>query len=147
MRDLVERNPQLALGVTKLLGVRRRRIERRLKYLLFRSNRDRLIHLLLELAEDYGTQSEAGIELKVKLSHQDLASIIGSTRETVTVTLGQLQSEGLIKVGRRKLALTNVNRLAESIRVKPPVVRREIPKPRIGGGAAAVPTNGALRAF
>ena len=132
MRELVERNPQLALGVTKLLGFRRRRIERRLKYLLFRSNRDRLIHLLLELAEDYGVRSDAGIELKVKLSHQDLASIIGSTRETVTVTLGQLQSEGLIKVGRRRLNLLQPIRLAGIIRVAAPVLRREVPSPQLG---------------
>ena len=125
MRASVQRNPQLALGVTKLLGFRRRRVERRLKYLLFRSNRDRLIHLLLELAEDYGTRSDTGIQLGIKLSHQELASIIGSTRETVTVTLGHLQAEGLIKVGRRKLALLQPKRLADSIRVSPPTLRRE----------------------
>ena len=125
MREMVEGNPRLALGVTKLLGFRRRRIERRLKYLLFRSNRDRLTHLLLELAEDYGTWSESGVDLNIKLSHQELASIIGSTRETVTVTLGQLQAEGLIKVGRRKLALLQPKALADSIRVPPPVLRRE----------------------
>ena len=82
MRELVERNSHLALSVTKLLGLRRKRVERRLKYLLFRSNRDRLIHLLLELAEDYGKQNGARIDLSIKLSHQDLASVIGSTRET-----------------------------------------------------------------
>ena len=138
MRELVERNPRLALGVTKLLGLRRRRIERRLKYLLFRSNRDRLTHLLLELAEDYGTWSGSHIQLNIKLSHQELASIIGSTRETVTVTLGQLQSEGLIQVGRRKLVLLQPKSLAETIRVAPPVLRRELPNSAAMHGSQGV---------
>ncbi len=134
MRELIERHAHLALGVTKLFGLRRKRIERRLKYLLFHSNRDRLIHLLLELAEDYGKQTGAQIDLTIKLSHQDLASIIGSTRETVTVTLGQLQAEGLIKVGRRRISLLNANRLADSVRVSPPIIKKQQPQPPPLGG-------------
>lgn len=113
--DLMQRYPDLSLGVTKLIGLRRRRIERRLKYLLFRSNRDRLIHLLLELAEQYGVEEPEGVRLKIQLSHQDLASVIGSTRETVTLVLGELQNEGWIKMGRRKLTLLDAAGLAESI--------------------------------
>lgn len=138
MRELIERHAHLALGVTKLFGLRRKRVERRLKYLLFHSNRDRLIHLLLELAEDYGKQTGAQIDLTIKLSHQDLASIIGSTRETVTVTLGQLQAEGLIKVGRRRISLLNTNRLADSVRVSPPNVKPQQPQPPPLGGKQSV---------
>ena len=122
MQQVVEDNPQVSLGITRLFGLRRRRIERRLKYLLFRSNRERLVHLLVELAEQYGERTVDGILLKIKLSHQDLASIIGSTRETVTVLLGEMQNEGLLQLGRRKIVLTNVDRLAKSIRVDPPRV-------------------------
>ena len=115
MKRLVERNPSVAMGVTRLVGLRRRRIERRLKYLLFHSNRERLIHLLLELLEQYGRSTSDGIELGIKLSHQDLASIIGSTRETVTVILGELQSEGLVRTGRRKVVVRDVDRLSRSM--------------------------------
>jgi CRP-like cAMP-binding protein len=111
LERLLEESPGLALGVTKLIGLRRRRIERRLKYLLFRSNRERLVHLLLELAEQYGAATDQGLELNAKLSHQDLANVIGSTRETVTVTLGELQTEGLIEIARRKIVLTNMEAL------------------------------------
>lgn len=117
---LMERHPGLSLGVTKLIGLRRQRIERRLKYLLFRSNRDRLVHLLLELAEQYGTAEEGGVGLRVRLSHQDLANIIGSTRETVTVLLGELQQEGLVSLGRKKIVIQNVRGLAESVNTTPP---------------------------
>ncbi|MEQ8210483.1 MAG: Crp/Fnr family transcriptional regulator [Lacipirellulaceae bacterium] len=122
MQELMSQNPEVSLGVTKLFGLRRQRVERRLKYLLFRSNRERLVHLLLELAEAYGKRTAEGIELKIKLSHQDLASVIGSTRETVTVVLGELQNEGKIQLGRRKIILTELARLAESVNLPSPAI-------------------------
>ena len=115
MQQLLTESPEISLGITRLMGLRRQRIERRLKYLLFRSNRERLVHLILELAEQYGRETAAGLELKIKLSHQDLANIIGSTRETVTVVLGELQSEGFIELGRRKIIVKNLPRLAQSV--------------------------------
>jgi len=120
IQRLVEEHPQVSLRVTKLIGLRRRRIERRLKYLLFNSNRDRLVHLLLELAGQYGRPADRGVDLGIKLSHQDLANLIGSTRETVSVLLGRLASQGYLTRGRRQIMLTDVNRLAASVNVPPP---------------------------
>jgi CRP-like cAMP-binding protein len=122
LEELLERHPHLSLGVTRLIGLRRRRIERRLKYLLFRSSRERLVHLLIEFAEQYGRPTASGVELSIKLSHQDLASIIGSTRETATVVLGELQNEGLLRVGRQRLVLLDLPRLAASVDLPPPHV-------------------------
>lgn len=112
LQQLMETCPQLALGVTKLIGLRRKRIERRLRSLLFRNNRDRLTHLLTELAEQYGNPTSEGIELGLRLSHQDLASIIGATRETVTTLLGEMQSEGLLIIRRQRLVLLDLRRLS-----------------------------------
>jgi len=60
---IVQKYPSIVLGVTKLIGMRRKRVERRLRNLLFRSNRDRVIHLLLELSEKYGRRTETGIRV------------------------------------------------------------------------------------
>ena len=128
MQRLLARYPQISLGITKLMGMRRRRIERRLKYLLFHSNRQRLVHLILELADDYGIRTPDGIDLGIKLSHQDLANIIGSTRETVTVILGELQKEGSLKIRRRKILIIEPDRLSSEVDVKPK--HRSTEKPR-----------------
>ena len=112
LRQMMEESAKLTLGVTKLIGLRRKRVERRLRSLLFRNNRDRLTHLLNELASQYGSATTEGIELGIRLSHQDLASIIGATRETVTTLLGEMQNEGLLKIRRRKLVLLDMQRLA-----------------------------------
>ena len=136
-RELMERHAGVSVGVTKLIGLRRRRIERRLKYLLFRSNRERLVNLLLELAETYGKKTNDGLLLDIKLSHQDLANVIGSTRETVTVTLGELQAEGRLVLGRRKIVLTDIDQLAESVEVLSPAVPDKRPQAAGCGSVSA----------
>lgn len=129
LRSMMEQTPGLAMGITRLIGLRRKRIERRLRSLLFRSNRERLTQLLVDLVEQYGVATTAGIELSVKLSHQDLAAIIGATRETVTTVLGELQQEGLVRIQRQKLTLLDLPKLSaamEAIASPPP----SNPKPR-----------------
>ncbi|MFV1968904.1 MAG: Crp/Fnr family transcriptional regulator, partial [Pirellulaceae bacterium] len=115
IQRLMQEHPEVSVGITKLIGLRRKRIERRLKNLLFLSNRERLTHLLLELAEQYGTIGDDGVRLRIPLSHQDLANVIGSTRETVTVVLGDMQLEGLLKIGRRKTTIRDPQRLAQIV--------------------------------
>jgi CRP/FNR family transcriptional regulator, cyclic AMP receptor protein len=124
IRRLMELKPSLTIEITRLMGLRRQRVERRLKSLLFRSNRDRLVYLLLELAEKYGERVPEGLQLGIRLSHQELASVIGSTRETVTVLLGELQYERTLIVKRRRVILTNLDQLVNSLDEVPPEVAR-----------------------
>lgn len=110
---LMGQHAELSLQITKLVGLRRRRIENRLRNILFRSTRERVAALLLELVESHGEALEKGWAVRLPLSHQELANLIGATRETVTLTLGQLQREGLIQVRRRRLVVLSRRRLAE----------------------------------
>ncbi|MCH5376803.1 MAG: Crp/Fnr family transcriptional regulator [Planctomycetes bacterium] len=130
MHRLMESHVEVSLGVTRLIGLRQRRIERRLKSLLFRSNRERLVHLLVELLEKYGQPVPEGIQIGIRLSHQDLANIIGSTRETVTVLLGELGADNLISVKKRKVIVPNPGRLAESIGLPSPKLPSQFPNTR-----------------
>ncbi len=115
IQELMNRDLDVALAVTKLVGLRRQRIERRLTNLLFTSNQHRLNHLLLDLAEQFGVAIEGGIRLGLKLSHQEIANLIGTTRETVTILMGKLKSDGLISGQRQTVILSDVSRLAESV--------------------------------
>lgn len=130
LRQLMEQSPDLSLGVTRLMGLRRRRIERRLRNLLFRSNYDRLGHLLLELVEQYGRATAEGVTLEIKLSHQDLSAIIGVTRETVTHLLGAMQQAGLLRISRQSIVILNLPGLAAEMDVAVPMV----PAPRRSSG-------------
>lgn len=110
--QLMATSPRFTISLTKLMGLRRKRIERRLKYLLFRSSRDRLIHLLLELSDEANQRSNRQ-DKTVRLSHHDLASLMGSTRETVTATLGELQQLGLVALSRQKIEILDRRGLEE----------------------------------
>lgn len=126
IRKIAEQNPALSLGITRLIGLRRKRVERRLRHLLFLPTKKRLCHLILELAEEYGKETPEGIALSIRLSHQDLAAVIGATRETVTVLLGELQGDGLIQVGRRRITVVDMDRLAELVEVAPPAPKSDV---------------------
>jgi len=110
---LMGQRPDVALSITKLVGLRRRRIENRLRNVLFLPSRERLVRLLLELAEAHGERYGNQCTIRLPLSHQELASLIGVTRETVTLVLGQLQAERLLDVQRRRITMLDCQRLAQ----------------------------------
>jgi CRP-like cAMP-binding protein len=128
MQAMIRKYPAIVLGVTKLIGLRRQKVERRLKNLLFHSNRERVVHLLLELSEKYGEPHPNGVGLKIRLSHQEMAAVIGSTRETVTVVLGQLQADKLIEISRRKIVINNLQKLAKEVNEAAPRVGGNTPQ-------------------
>ncbi len=109
---LMEARPDLAFAFTKLIGLRRRRVENRLRNLLFLSSRDRMVHMLLELQETHGDRDGDRCRIRLPLSHQDLAGLIGVTRETATVVLGRLQADRLIRMERRRITVLDSPRLA-----------------------------------
>lgn len=139
VRRLMENVPSLTFQLSRLMGLRRQRIERRLKSLIYRSNRDRLIYLLIELAEQYGRAHVDGILISIKLSHQELANIIGSTRETVTLLLGQLQEEGAVLIRRKQLILCRLSELAQSLGQPVPAIVSTLTPPELN------PSNPTLR--
>lgn len=120
LQDLLLESPAFSLGITRLIGLRRRRVERRLKSLLFRSTRERLGSLLLELVEQYGRPVPEGILIDLKLSHQDLASIIGATRESVTLLLGEMHAEGQVQAGRQRVVVRSPERMARLLGLSVP---------------------------
>jgi CRP/FNR family transcriptional regulator, cyclic AMP receptor protein len=110
---VMDRRPELSLSITKLIGLRRRQVESRLRQLLFRSTQERLIFLLLDFLPQHGKPTPQGIELTLPLSHQDLASLVGATRESVTMALGELQGEGMLRVKRQRLVIYDLAKLRE----------------------------------
>ncbi len=130
MESVLMQNASLSLAITKLVGLRQRRLERRLRYLLFRSNRERMIGLLCELMEQYGRRTDEGLLIDIKLSHQDLAGLIGVTRESVTLALGELQLERLITTGRRKIVVLNERSLILASGVTPATPGKNSNPPR-----------------
>lgn len=106
---------KVAINIIKLVGLRLRRIQSRVEDLIFKDVPTRLAQLLLQLAASDGTVSSEGIRLKVKLTHQEIANLIGSTRETVSSCFGQFRNAGLIHVEGRTITITNPGELSKLV--------------------------------
>jgi CRP/FNR family transcriptional regulator len=94
---LLSTNPQLALNVAKILSERLDEATSAIEDLAYAKVSDRIMHLLVRLAGEHGRQTEAGVVLDLRLTHADIASSIGSTRETVSLELSNLAKAGRIR--------------------------------------------------
>ncbi|WNZ25369.1 Crp/Fnr family transcriptional regulator [Leptolyngbya sp. NK1-12] len=95
----IEQSPMLAQSIFRHLTRRLQQTEAVLAMVGYRRVEDRLRHLLLLLKQEIGQPATAnGTRLGIRLTHQQLANAIGTTRVTVTRLLSQLQEEGWLTV-------------------------------------------------
>ncbi len=106
-------HPDMTLKLTKLIGLRLRRIHNRVEDLVFRDVPSRLAHLLLELRKTEGVVEGEGTRIRAKLTHQEMASLIGSSRETVSAILGQFREKGFIRMETRSITVLDPKGLAQ----------------------------------
>ena len=105
--------PGLSIRVTKMIGFRRWKLENKLIDLLYGSVEQRLAKTILNLLDDFAVPHAAGFLLKVKLTHQDFADLIASTRETVTATMGKLKNGGVLDIEGRYVVVPSLERLRQ----------------------------------
>lgn len=101
----LQSRPDLALGITKLVGWRRKRLEARLEELVCRSVPCRLAGVLARAAEQGALNGK--VSERVCLTHEELARLVGCSREMVTQALKALAEKRLIKTGYRHVLVLN----------------------------------------
>ena len=106
-------HPTVTIKLTKLIGLRIKKIQSRVEDLVFRDVPARLAHLLSELSKTEGVADKQGIRLKVKLTHQEMANLIGCSRETVSTTMGLFRDDGLIQMDGRTITIVNEKGLSK----------------------------------
>ncbi|NIK13172.1 Crp/Fnr family transcriptional regulator [Alkalibacillus sp. S2W] len=102
--ELSKKHPTLLNRVIELLSERLQEREEMMKYMALYDVRERLIYLLQNLYNRYGheTADLEYCEIEFPLTHQELANMIGVTREAITGTLKKLTTEGLVRLPKRK---------------------------------------------
>jgi CRP-like cAMP-binding protein len=108
---ILRAHPEMAFKVTKLVGFRLKTLRSRVEGLLFKGAPARLAQTLLDLARDHGVKDAEGVLLPLRLSQQDLANLIGVTRESVNLALADFRSRGLIETEGRALRLLRPDEL------------------------------------
>ena len=111
MKELLKENDTLSFRILKLIGFRLKKVERRLESLVFKDARTRIIEFLLELAEEKG--QKVGFEMMIRnhFTHKDIASLTGTSRQTVTTVLNELKEKNLINFDRRRILIRDLEKL------------------------------------
>ena len=105
--ELLRTQASLGYRMTKILAQRRREIEAKIENLVFKDVNAKLAELLLRFADEYGVEDARGTLVALKITHQEMANLIGSTRETVSLTLAQFKKRGLIQSEGRKVIISD----------------------------------------
>lgn len=104
---LMTREPVLALNIAKYVSEQRDDAISEVEYISTLSVSERLLGLLQRLAVDHGIQTPLETTINVRLTQSDIASLIGSTRETVSVEMADLVRAGVIRMERHFIVLVN----------------------------------------
>lgn len=88
-------------------SARRISAEQKLMEYVFYDVPARLAHLLARLAANHGRNTKEGVLIRVKLTHQELANLVGSTRETTTLILNDFRRKGLLEFSGRKIVVSD----------------------------------------
>ena len=104
--EVLKRDPELAVKLFSSLFERLEQSEEVIDRLLDREVSARLGKLLQNLGDRFGETDGLATVLDIRLTHQDLANMIASTREAVSKVMSDLQRDGLIEVRNRKIAIS-----------------------------------------
>jgi len=97
----LKKNPELLLQITQIILIRLRDTYARMEYMAFGGASAKVASILLMLSEQYGKIITQGTLVQVPLTHQDIAALIGVSRETVSLEIEELQRGGILgKKGR-----------------------------------------------
>ncbi|MDQ3303153.1 MAG: Crp/Fnr family transcriptional regulator [Actinomycetota bacterium] len=113
LTEVIRRRPDFAMKLFASFSERLRQSDEVIESLLHREVSTRLATLLLNLGERFGEDNGSGTTLDMRLTHQDLANMIASTREAVSKVMSEFQRDGSIEVQNRKIVLVNKEALSE----------------------------------
>lgn len=113
---LLLKKPMLAIKYSKQVGEKLRRAEFRLISMLNKDVRSRLLAFFYNLAIKDGYDGVAVAHTMDNfLTHDDVAKLIGSARQTVTTFINQLEDEGLLKISRKKIAIPDMKKMKQLV--------------------------------
>ncbi len=116
LRGLMRDRSELNLFFMRMFAARQLEMERRLESLVFRDSRSRIVEFLVHLVKTKGQR--VGYEWVVRkfLTHQEIANLTATSRQTVTTTLNDLRFQKLLTFDRNRLLVRDLEKLAAEVR-------------------------------
>lgn len=112
-QKLMAEIPQLSVNVTKILGNKILMLQRRVTELTHKDAVQRTISAFIHLAIDHGKRNDNQVTLQLNVTNQEIADMIGISRETVSRTLNQLKKMGKIDIRNGQYIIYDIEDLKE----------------------------------
>jgi CRP/FNR family transcriptional regulator len=113
LRSLIERYPIIGINIIRHLSGRLQAAERELEAMAYQRVDQRLARRLIDLAARFGVETERGTLIRARLTQQELAELVGTTRETLAHTLSDLRRRGILDTEHHQVVIRDAERLAE----------------------------------
>ena len=111
MEKMIEKNPLIGIKVTKLIGFRLQKIERRFESLVFKDARTRIVDFIIDMGHEKGKAIGKEILVNHNLTHMDIANLTATSRQTVTTILNELKEKNAIHLERNKFLIRDIDTL------------------------------------
>jgi CRP/FNR family transcriptional regulator, cyclic AMP receptor protein len=112
LKNLMFENRELSFKMLKLVGLRLMKLERKLELLVFKDARTRVVEFLKDAASWKGKKVGFETMIPTRLTHKDIATLTGTSRQTVTTILNELKEKNLIYFDRKKILIRDLEKLA-----------------------------------
>lgn len=116
LRPLLLARPAVAVNLLRALAQRLRRTNEAMADLVFSDVPGRVAKALLDLAEKFGDDEEDGTRVRHDLTQEELAQLVGASRETVNKALSEFANRGWLRIEGRSVLLLDRERLARRAR-------------------------------
>ncbi|MGB9808934.1 MAG: Crp/Fnr family transcriptional regulator, partial [Caldanaerobacter sp.] len=115
IEDLILKDTQIALSIIKILAKRLKYIAVVIENLALRDSVGRTASILLTFARERGIFTKEGILVEIDLKRQELANLAGTSRENITRILSQMDRDGIIKLGKDKILIKDLEELRKML--------------------------------
>ena len=117
MKEMMKDHSSLSLFFMKMMGSRVLEMEKRLESLVFKDSRTRIIEHLLQMVDKRGQR--VGYEWLVRdfITHQEIANITATSRQTVTTVLNELRNRNMLTFNRKRLLIRDLDQLKSELAV------------------------------
>ncbi|MBE3578923.1 MAG: Crp/Fnr family transcriptional regulator [Caldanaerobacter subterraneus] len=115
IEDLILKDTQIALSIIKILAKRLKYIAVVIENLALRDSVGRTASILLTFARERGMSTKEGILVEIDLKRQELANLAGTSRENITRILSQMDRDGIIKLGKDKILIKDLEELRKML--------------------------------
>jgi len=111
----MEKHPQIAFKLLEVLANRLRRADQRIESMAVLDVTGRIAGILLQIGEEKGVRSSKGLTIKQRPTHQELANMVGTTRETVTRVLKQLEQKQYLTINGKDICISDPERFRREL--------------------------------